>query len=134
MPRIDPQIMTHKLNVNPSFKPMKQKMKRLAPEKNQAINEDVDQLMENKMIQDVQYPGWLANAIVVKKKNGKNRVPIDFTDLNDACSNDSFPLLINDQLVDATIGHEVMSFLDAFSRYNQILMHLSDYEKTSLMT
>ena len=65
-------------------------------------------------IKEVFYPKWLANTVVVKKKNGKWQVCVDFTDLNKACPKDPFPIPRIDQLVDATIGHPRMSFLDAF--------------------
>ena len=55
---------------------------------------------------------WLANTVVVRKKNGKWRVCVNFTDLNRACPKDSFPMPKIDQLVDATYGHPRMSFLD----------------------
>ena len=72
--------------------------------------------------------------MVVKKKNGKWRVCVDFTDLNKTCPNDPFPLPRIDQLVDATVGHPRMSFLDAFQRYHQIPLALDDQEKTSFVT
>ena len=72
--------------------------------------------------------------VVVSKKNGKWRVCIDFTDLNKACPKDSFPLPHIDAMVDATAGYEVLTFLDAYSGYNQILMHPPDQEKTSFVT
>ncbi|MCA8824161.1 reverse transcriptase family protein [Escherichia coli] len=59
---------------------------------------------------------------------------MDFTDLNKACPKDSFPLPHIDMLVDATAGHELLSFMDAFSGYNQILMHPDDQEKTAFIT
>ena len=85
-------------------------------------------------VREVQYPEWLANVVVVQKKNGKWRVCIDFTDLNKACPKDSFPLPHIDMLVDATAGHEMLSFMDTFFGYNQILMHPDDQEKTSFIT
>ena len=72
--------------------------------------------------------------VVVKNKNGEWRVCIDFTDLNKSCLKDPFPLPHIDKLVDATARHQRMSFMDAFSGYNQILMHPEDQEKTSFMT
>ena len=71
-------------------------------------------------------PDWLANVVVVRKKNVKWRVCIDFTNLNKAYPKDFFPLPHIDMLVDATAGHELLSFMDAFSSYNQILMHPDD--------
>ena len=65
-------------------------------------------------IKEVFYPEWLANMVVVRKKMGKWRVCVDFTDLNRACPKDSFPLPQIDRLVDATVGHPRISFLDAF--------------------
>nr|XP_016506893.1 PREDICTED: uncharacterized protein LOC107824606 [Nicotiana tabacum] len=59
---------------------------------------------------------------------------VDFTDLNKACPKDSFPLPHIDQLIDATTGHELLSFLDAYSGYNQILMEEKDQEKTTFIT
>ena len=59
---------------------------------------------------------------------------MDYTDLNDACPKDSFPLPRIDQIVDASSGHRMLSFLDAFSRYHQIPMYPLDVEKTAFIT
>lgn len=85
------------------------------------------------MIHEVHYSDWLANIVVVKKKNGKNMVCIDLIDLDKACMKDNFHLSMIDRLVDAMAGHGMMSFFDAFSGYNQILMHMEDWEKTACM-
>ena len=71
---------------------------------------------------------------MVKKKSGKWRVCVDFTGLNKACSKDPFPMPKIDQLVDATVGHPRMSFLDAFQDYHQIPLALDDQEKTAFVT
>ena len=72
--------------------------------------------------------------MVVKKKNEKWRVCVDFTNLNKSCLKDLFPLPRIDQLVDAMIGHPRMSFLNAFQGYHQIPLALNDQEKTSFVT
>ena len=90
--------------------------------------------MAAKFIREVYYPDWLANVVMVKKTNGKWRICVDFTDLNKACPKDSYPLPRIDQLVDSTTGHKLLSFMDAFSGYNQIRMDETDQEKTSFVT
>ena len=72
--------------------------------------------------------------MIVPKKGGKWRVCIDYTDLNDACPKDSFPLPCIDQIVDASAGHGMLSFLVAFSGYHQIPMYPPDVEKMSFIT
>ena len=85
-------------------------------------------------IQEVYYPDWLANVVLVKKVNGKWRMCMDFTDLNKACPNDSFPLPRIDQLMDSTAKHKLLMFMDVFSGYNQIKMAKEDQEKTAFIT
>ena len=79
-------------------------------------------------------PEWLANVVMVKKASGKWRMCVDFTDLNKACPKDSYPLPRVDVLVDSTARHQLLSFMDAFSGYNQIRMYETDQEKTSFIT
>ena len=131
---VDPTMITHRLNVNPSFKSVKQKRRIFAPERQKAINEEVDKLLQAKAIREVEYPEWLANVVLVKKENGKSQLCIDFTDINRAWPKDSFPLPRIELIVDATDGHELLIFMDAFSGYNQISMDPSDQEKTSFVT
>ena len=85
-------------------------------------------------IREVYYPNWLANVVLMKKANGKWRMCVDFTDLNKACPKDSFPLPRIDQLVDSTAEHKLLTFMDVFSRYNQIKMAEEDQEKTAFIT
>ena len=77
------------------------------------MKEEVDKLIENKFIRDAYYPEWIANPVLVPKPNGEWRTCIDYSDLNKACPKDCFRLPWIDQLVDATAGHETMSFMDA---------------------
>ena len=130
---IDPAIIMHRLNVSPSFKPVKQK-RSFALERQKAINEEVGKLLQAGAIREVEYPEWLANVVLVKKANGKWRLCIDFTDVNRACPKDSSPLPRIDLIVDATAGHELLSFMDSFTGYNQISMDPDNQEKTSFVT
>ena len=98
------------------------------------MQDKVTKLIEADLICEVHYLEWLANVVLVKKANGKWRMCIDYTDLNKACSKDSYPLPSIDQLVDATSGFRLMSFMDAFSGYNQIWMTPEDKEKMAFIT
>lgn len=82
------------------------KKRRSASEWNQIINEEVEKLQANGSIREVQYPDRLANMVMVRKKNGKWRVCINFTYLKKACLKDPFPPLHKDMIVDATKGYE----------------------------
>ena len=105
MPRIDPSVITHKLNVYPSSKPIRQKKRVFAPKQDKAIKEEVQKLTIAQFIREVYYPDWLANVVMVKKANGKWRICVDFTDLNKTCPKDSYHLPRIDQLVDSTASH-----------------------------
>ena len=96
--------------------------------------EEVHKLQDAKFIREVYYPDWLGNLVMVKKANGKWKMFVDFTDLNKACPKDSYPLPRIDTLVDSTAQHQLLSFIDAFSGYNQIKMDETDQEKTSFVT
>ncbi|XP_059658508.1 uncharacterized protein LOC132304809 [Cornus florida] len=130
---IDPTVSCHSLKVDPEFKPVKQKHRRFAPERNRIIAEEVNKLLQAGFIREVQYPQWLSNVVVVQKKNRKWRVCVDYTNLNKACPKDSYPLPKIDQMVDATTGYERLTFLDAYSGYNQIPMDPEDEEKTAFI-
>ena len=91
MPGILANIIQHHLNVDPKKKPIQQR-RVFAPEQNKAVMDEVNKLLTANFIREVYYLEWLANVIMVKKANRKWRMCIDFTDLNNACLKDSFPL------------------------------------------
>ena len=134
MPGIDPSVMVHRLNVSPSFPPIRQKKRVFALERDQAIAEEVCKLQEASFIREVYYTNWLVNVVMVKKVSGKWWMCVDFTDLNKACPKDSYPFPWVDVLVDSTARHQLLSFMDAFLSYNRIRMHEVDQEKTSFVT
>ncbi|KAK0572091.1 hypothetical protein LWI29_025875 [Acer saccharum] len=134
MPGINRSTISHNLAVNEKCKPVVQKRRSFNPERSAAIKEEVSKLLAAGSIREVKYPEWVANVVLVKKKNNQWRMCVDFTDLNKACPKDSFPLPRIDQLVDATAGHETLSFMDAYSGYNQIKMHKPDEDKTAFTT
>ncbi|XP_071901028.1 uncharacterized protein [Coffea arabica] len=134
MPGIPTDLAVHHLNVDPRFKPVKQKKRSFAPERNEVIKKEVGKLLESKIIVEIYYPTWLANPVLVKKEDQSWRICVDFIDLNKACPKDCFPLPRIDRLVDSTVGFDVLCFLDAFKGYHQIEMAEEDRENTSFIT
>ena len=107
-----PYLICHHLNVNPAVIPKKHSPRRSTKEHSEVVKEEMLKLKQAGAIKEVFYLKWQANTVVVKKKSGKWRVCVDFIDLNKAYSKEPFPMPRIDQLVDATIGHHQMSFLD----------------------
>ena len=91
-PGLDPKFICHHLNVNPSVTPKRQPPRRPSNEHVEAVKSKVTKLKRAEAIKEVFNPQWLANTVVVKKKAGKWRVCVDFTDLNKACPKDPFPM------------------------------------------
>ena len=104
-PGVDPSFVCHHLNVNPSVIPRKQPPRRFSRDYSDAVKDEVVKVKQAGANKEVFYPEWLANTVVVKKKNGKWRVCVDFIDFNKACPKDLFPMPRIDQLVDAIVGH-----------------------------
>ena len=104
-------MASHKLNVLPITKPVRERVRRFHPDRHQIIQTEVDNILAAGFIREVKYPEWLANMVVVPKKGGKWRVCVDYTNPNEACPKDSFPLSRIDQIADATAGHGILSFL-----------------------
>jgi hypothetical protein len=131
---VNRDVIEHSLNVDPSFRPRKQRLRNMSEDKAKGSRNKVKRLLSASVIREVKYPEWLANTIMVKKANGKWRMCIDFTDLNKACPKDEFPLPRIDSLVDATTSSELMSLLDCYLGYHQIWMKKEDKPKTSFIT
>nr|AAP06851.1 putative polyprotein [Oryza sativa Japonica Group]ABF95101.1 retrotransposon protein, putative, unclassified [Oryza sativa Japonica Group] len=134
MPGVPREVIEHRLAVRPGARPIRQKVRRQAPERQAFIREEVARLLEAGFIREVIHPEWLANPVVVPKANGKLRMCIDYTDLNKACPKDPYPLPRIDQIVDSTAGCDLLCFLDAYSSYHQIRMAREDEEKTAFIT
>ncbi|KAL0411742.1 UNVERIFIED_CONTAM: Pro-Pol polyprotein [Sesamum latifolium] len=123
---IDPKVITHHLNIDPGIKPVKQKKRHFGPEKDKVIQAEVDKLIVAGQIEEIQFPEWLSNVVLVPKPGGKWRMCIDFRDLNKACAKDFYPLPRIDQLIDSTSVCELLSMMDASQGYHQIMLAPED--------
>jgi hypothetical protein len=128
------EVIEHHLMVCPGARPVKQKARRQAPEKQSFIVQEVRKLQDAGFIREVRHPDWLANPVIVPKKGRKGRMCVDFMSLNKACPQDPFPLPHIDQIIDSTAECDLLCFLDAFSGYHQIKMAVQDVEKTAFLS
>lgn len=134
MLRVDPRFIVQRLNLDPLYPPKKQKPRQSAKPHVKVMKEEVEKLKQARAIKEVFFPNWLTNTVLVKKKNEKWRVCVDFMYLNRACPKDPFPIPKIDLLVDAMYCHPRMSFLYAFQEYHQIVLASEDQEKASLIS
>ncbi|XP_019179525.1 PREDICTED: uncharacterized protein LOC109174725 [Ipomoea nil] len=133
MPGLSRDVITHRLAIDPTIKPVQQHKRYLSAKRREFVRKEVNTLLEIGHIREVLYPRWLAN-VVLAPKPPTWRMCVDYTDLNKACPMDPFPLPNINQLVDGTAGCALMSFLDAFRGYHQIFMQEDDEEKTAFTT
>src|SRR6266542_3040245 len=120
MPGVPREVIEHSLNVKEGEKPAKERLHGFSQDRKEAIRDELTKLMAAHFIKEVYHPDWLANPVLVKKKNGKWCMCVDYTDLNKACPKDLFRLPRINQVVDSTAGSELLCFLDAYSGYHQV--------------
>jgi hypothetical protein len=128
------EVIEHKLDIGPAFKPIKQKGRRYTPERRETIRLEVNRLLEAGFIRPVDYLSWLAKLVLVEKPDGSWRMCIDYTSLNKVCPKGEYPLPRICQIVDSTTSCELFSFLDAYSGYHQISLAIDDEENIVFIT
>jgi hypothetical protein len=134
MPGNSREVTEHSLDILPHSQAVQQRLRRFDEEQHRAIGVELRKLLEAGFIKEVFHPTWLANPVLVKKKNGKWQMCVDYTSFNKACPKVHFPLPRIDQIVDLIAGCELLCFLDAYSGYHQIKMKESDQLATSFIT
>jgi hypothetical protein len=133
MPGVPRELAEHKLKVYPQARPIQQKLRRFTPDKREAIRAELARLVAAGFLRDVLHPEWLANPVLILKKNKVDwRMCVDYIDLNKHCPKDPFGLPRIDQVVDSTVGCSILSFLDCYSEYHQISLAKEDEEKNSI--
>jgi hypothetical protein len=134
MPGVPRDLIEHSLNVHPQAVPKKQRLRRFAHDKREAIKREIAKLLVAGFIKEVIHPEWVANPILVKKKNNEWRMCVDYTDLNKHCPKDHFGLPHINQVVDSMAGCVLLCFLDCYSGYHQIALKEEDQIKTAFIT
>jgi hypothetical protein len=127
MPGVPRELIEHSLNVDPKATPKRQHLRRFADDRRDAIKKELAKLLATGFIREVFHPKWLANPVLVRKKNSNEwRMCVDYTDLNKHCPKDSFGLPRIDQVIDCTAGCDLLCFLDCYSGYHQIAIKEED--------
>jgi len=126
MPGIDPNVSCHQLTLDSGVSVVAQRCIKQSPEKSEAVEKAVKDLLEANFIFKAKYTTWLSNVVLVKKSNGKWRMCVDYIDLNMACPKDAYPLPNIDKLVDNSSSYKLLSFMNSYSGYNQIPMAEED--------
>eukprot|EP00253_Pinus_taeda_P029731 PITA_29731 len=130
----DTSIIQHTIPMLLEQKPVQQKLRKIHPNLESQIKTELNKLLKEKIIFPVWHSNWVSNMVPVRKKNGEIRICIDFRNLNKASQKDNFPLPTMEQILHSVACSELMSFLDGFSGYNQVLVHPNDRLKTTFRT
>jgi hypothetical protein len=135
MPGVPRNLIEHSLNVDLKATPKRQHLHHFADDRRDTIKKELAKLLTTGFIREVLHPEWLANLVLVRKKNMNEwRMCVDYTDLNKLCPKDPFGLPRIDQVIDFTAGCDLLCFLVCYSGYHQITIKEEDQEKTAFIT
>jgi hypothetical protein len=98
------------------------------------VQKELQKMVEVGIIEPIRYSSWVSNLVIVRKKTGEIRICVDFRNLNQASLKDNYPLPNMEYLLQRVTGAEMMSMLDGFSGYNQVLVKEDDQLKTAFTT
>jgi ribonuclease HI len=130
----DTEVIQHKIPLNKDTKPFRQKLRSFNPLLLPTMEKEIKKLLDARIIIPLRYSEWIANLVPVRKKNGEIRLCVDFRNLNKCSRKDNYPLPKMEHMLQKVSGSKVMSFIDGFSGYNQIVVHPEDKEKTAFTT
>jgi hypothetical protein len=127
MPGVPRELIEHSLNIDRKATPKRQHLRRFADDRRDAIKKELAKLLAASFIREVFHPVWLANPVLVRKKNlNEWRMCVDNTDLNMHDPKDPFGFPRIDQVIDSTVGCDLLCFLDCCSGYHQIAIKEED--------
>ena len=129
MPGLSRELVEHQLPIREGCRPFKQHQRRMSPKVTLKVKDEIERLLKVGFIGIAWYVEWVSNVVPVVKKNGKIKVCIDFRNLNLATPKDEYQMPVADQLVDAAAKHQILSFMDGHSGYNQIYIAKEDVSK-----
>lgn len=128
---LDPTLVAHHFIVFPRAKSVKQKLCKMHPQIALLVKLELHKFLDVRFIKPIDYPKWVSNLVPVLKPTGGIRICTDFRDLNKTFPKDDSPFPNIKMIVDLTVGHEMVSFMDDFSGYNQIKIARDNQHKTT---
>jgi hypothetical protein len=134
MPGVPRELIEHSLNVDPKATSKRQHLRRFADDRRDAIKKELAKLLTASFIREVFHPEWLANPVLIRKKNSNEwRMCVDYI-FNKHYPKDPFGLPRIDQVIDSMADCDLLCFLDCYSGYHQIAIKEEDQEKTAFIT
>jgi hypothetical protein len=128
-------LIEHSLNIDLKATSKRQHLRRFADDRRDAIKKELAKLLTAGFIREVFHPEWLANPVLICKKNTNEwRMCVNYTNLNKHCPKDPFGLPQIDQVTDSTAGCDLLFFLNCYSEYHQIAIKEEDQKKTAFIT
>ena len=124
-------VFQHTIPLRSEAKPFRQKLRRINPKLASMVQKELQKMLAAGIIAPTRHSSWCSNLVVVRKKNGQLRICIDFRNLNISCIKDNYPLPDMETLLQRVTGSGMMSMLDGFSGYNQVLVKQEDRHKTT---
>ena len=101
------------------------------PYKALLVKKEIEKYLQVVFIKPIYYCDWRSNIVLGTKPTSEIRLCTNFLDISSACPKDDFPLLNIDMIVDSIVGHDMLSFMDGFFSYNQILINPIDHYKNT---
>ena len=131
--KYDTGIIQHKVPLKSNVKPFRKKLRRINPALFPVIEKEVKKLLDAEIIVPLRYSSWVANLVLVRKKNGEIRLCVDFRNLNRSSLKDNYPLPKIEQILQKVVGAQMISMVDGFSGYNQIAACILMIKKKQLL-
>ena len=130
----DTQIIQHVIPMKPQSKPFQQKLRKMHPALELAVKKELNKLLTARIIFPVHHTQWVDNLVPVRKKNGDIRLCVDFCNLNRSSEKDNYPVPPMEKILQKVSGAQMLSLLDGFSGYNQVLVSPVVQFKTTFRT
>jgi hypothetical protein len=131
MPGLDRSIVEHQLPLKKGFRPFQQQACQMRTEVLEGVKKEIEKMLEAGFIRPCSYAEWISSIVPIQKKDGRWQVCVDFRNLNRATPKDEYLMPVAETLINTTVNHKILSFMDGNAGYNQIFMAPEDIHKTA---